>query len=94
MRSYTGQLSDNQPIKRNLAEKQKQLRDLKETLGAMKPHTSPSLKESVQRRIRELEVEIRTASRTDKPAAQDRMPRNERPRRAPRRAHHAETFGE
>lgn len=94
MRSYTGQLSDNQPIRRNLAEKQKQLRDLKETLATMKPHTSPSLKESVQRRIRELEVEIRTAPRNDKPAPQDKAQRNERQRRAPRRAHHAETFGE
>lgn len=94
MRSYTGQLSDNQPIRRNLAEKQKQLRDLKETLGSMKPHTSPSLRESVQRRIRELEIEIRTASHSDKPAPQDKAARTERPRRAPRRAHHAETFGE
>ncbi|GBQ93064.1 hypothetical protein [Asaia krungthepensis] len=94
MRTYTGQLSDNQPIRRNLAEKQKQLRDLKETLATMKPHTSPSLRESVQRRIRELEVEIRAASREDKPATSERPQRQERPRRAPRRAHHAETFGE
>ncbi|GAB6853667.1 hypothetical protein [Asaia astilbis] len=94
MRSHTGQLSDNQPIRRNLAEKQKQLRDLKETLATMKPHTSPSLKESIQRRIRELEVEIRTALRDTASASQDRAPRQERTRRAPRRAHHAETFGE
>ncbi|GBQ15492.1 hypothetical protein [Swaminathania salitolerans] len=93
MRSYTGQLSDNQPIRRNLAEKQKQLRDLKETLGAMKPHTSPTLRESIQRRIRELEVEIRAASKAES-QPQDRPRRDERPRRAPRRAHHAETFGE
>ncbi|WP_025886317.1 hypothetical protein [Asaia prunellae] len=94
MRSHIGQLSDNQPIRRNLAEKQKQLRDLKETLATMKPHTSPALKESVQRRIRELEVEIRTASRDDKQGSRDKPSRQERPRRTPRRAHHAETFSD
>lgn len=95
MRSHTGQLSDNQPIRRNLAEKQKQLRDLKETLASMKPQTSSSLRESIQRRIRELEIEIRTASRADKPTQPDRQPRSDRgQRQRQRRSHHAETFSE
>ena len=59
MRAYDGQHSDNQPIKRSNPEKQKQLRDLRETLAAMKPHTSPSLRESVSRRIAQLEAELK-----------------------------------
>ncbi len=59
MRAYDGQHSDNQPIKRNTAEKQKQLRELRETLAAMKPHTAPSLRESVRKRIAQLEAELR-----------------------------------
>lgn len=61
MRAFHGQLSDNQPIRRNLAEKQKQLRDLKETLASMKLHTSPALKESVRKRIAQLEAEVTAA---------------------------------
>ncbi|MBE7210744.1 MAG: hypothetical protein INR65_06965 [Gluconacetobacter diazotrophicus] len=69
MRAFHGQFSDNQPIRRNLAEKQKQLRDLKETLGSMKAHTSPALRDSVRKRIAELEVELRGAG-APKPEAQ------------------------
>ena len=58
MRAFDGQHSDNQPVKRSLPEKQKQLRDLRETLAAMKPHTSPALRESVRRRIAELQAEL------------------------------------
>ncbi|MFS8366894.1 hypothetical protein ACJRO0_05290 [Acetobacter oryzifermentans] len=61
MRAYRGQMSDNQPIRRSLPEKQKQLRDLKETLGAMKAHTSPALKESIRKRIAQLEAELTAA---------------------------------
>ncbi|MFT8676373.1 MAG: hypothetical protein ABF990_10680 [Acetobacter sp.] len=61
MRSFQGQLSDNQPIRRSLAEKQKQLRELKETLAGMKAHTSASLKESVRKRIAQLEAELAAA---------------------------------
>lgn len=84
MRAHTGQLSDNQPIRRNHAEKQKQLRDLKETLATMKPHTSPALKESVQRRIRELEVELRTAERQHAQRAAERAARDNARAEAPR----------
>ena len=59
MRAFQGQFSDNQPIRRNVAEKQKQLRDLRETLVSMKAHTAPALRDSVRKRIAELEVELR-----------------------------------
>lgn len=84
MRSFHGQMSDNQPIRRNTAEKEKQLRDLKETLGTMKAHTSPALKESIQRRIRELESELRADARDKAARAENRGPDAQRPRR-PRR---------
>ncbi|MBB2160727.1 hypothetical protein ACLRDC_16435 [Gluconacetobacter sacchari] len=61
MRAFHGQMSDNQPIRRTHAEKQKQLRDLRETLAAMKSHTAPTLRESVQKRIRQLEAELAAA---------------------------------
>lgn len=59
MRAFQGQFSDNQPIRRNVVEKQKQLRDLRETLAAMKAHTAPALRDSVRKRIAELEIELR-----------------------------------
>ncbi|MFT8644497.1 MAG: hypothetical protein ABF854_08910 [Gluconacetobacter sp.] len=61
MRAFHGQMSDNQPIRRTHAEKQKQLRDLRETLATMKSHTAPTLRESVQKRIRQLEAELAAA---------------------------------
>ncbi|NHN91823.1 hypothetical protein [Acetobacter sicerae] len=77
MRAFHGQLSDNQPIRRTLAEKQKQLRDLKETLASMKSHTAPALRDSVRKRIAQLEAELTAApalksssdNRTQRPAA-------------------------
>lgn len=59
MRAFEGQRSDNQPVKRSRPEKEKQLRELKETLAGMKSHTSPSLRESVRKRIADLETELR-----------------------------------
>ena len=72
MRAFQGQFSDNQPIRRSVAEKQKQLRELRETLAAMKAHTAPTLRDSVRKRIAELEVELRgtapvAVSRTQSP---------------------------
>ncbi len=61
MRAIEGQRSDGQPTKRSPAEKQKLLRDLRETLAGMKAHTAPALRQSVQRRIAELEAEVGTA---------------------------------
>ncbi len=60
MRAFDGQHSDNQPIRRNTAEKQKQLRELKETLAGMKPHVATTLRDSVRKRIMELEAELKT----------------------------------
>ena len=59
MRAFQGQFSDNQPIRRNLIEKQTQLRDLRETLASMKAHTAPVLRDSVRKRTTELELELR-----------------------------------
>ena len=59
MRSYEGQFSDNRPLKRTREEKQRQLRELKETLAGMKQHnTSPVLRTSIAGKIKELEAEL------------------------------------
>ncbi|RFD18489.1 hypothetical protein DY926_16205 [Komagataeibacter melaceti] len=87
MRAFHGQMSDNQPIRRSLPEKQKQLRDLRETLATMKSHTSPALRESVQKRIRQLESEI-SAAPALKTDAKRRAPSGSTgtgPQRSPRR---------
>ena len=59
MRAFEGQRSDNQPVSRSRPEKEKLLRELRETLANMKSHTSPALRQSVQKRIADLEAEIR-----------------------------------
>jgi len=91
MRAYHGQFSDNQPIRRNQAEKQKQLRDLKETLATMKAHTAPSLRESISNRIKQLETELRDADRQAAEKAKDAANRPQRPTmpRRPRRVLHS-----
>lgn len=63
MRAFEGQRSDNQPVKRSPEEKQKLLRELRETLAGMKPHAAPGLRQSVQRRIAELEAELGAPAR-------------------------------
>jgi len=59
MRAFEGQRSDNQPVKRSPTEKEKLLRELRDTLAGMKSHTSASLRQSVQKRIADLEAELR-----------------------------------
>ena len=59
MRAFEGQRSDNQPVNRSRAEKEKLLRELRETLAGMKSHTSASLRQSVQKRISDLTAELR-----------------------------------
>ena len=59
MRAFEGQRSDNQPVQRSRGEKEKQLRELRDVLGAMKAHTSPALRQSVQKRVADLEAELR-----------------------------------
>jgi hypothetical protein len=61
MRAFDGQRSDNQPIKRSASEKEKLLQELKQTLAGLKSHTTPSLRQSVQKRIADLETELRAA---------------------------------
>jgi hypothetical protein len=63
MRAFEGQRSDNQPVKRSRAEKEKLLRELRETLAGMKSHASLSLRQSVQKRVTDLEAELGTATR-------------------------------
>ncbi|MBE9606837.1 hypothetical protein IAI18_18380 [Acetobacteraceae bacterium H6797] len=58
MRAIAGQMSDNRPIQRNREQKQRQLRELKETLAGMKSHTSPSLRASLTSKIAALEAEL------------------------------------
>ena len=58
MRSREGQFSDARPIQRSRAEKEKLLRELKETLAGLKPHAAPSMRTPLQTRIRELETDL------------------------------------
>ncbi|MBP0462748.1 MULTISPECIES: hypothetical protein [Neoroseomonas] len=58
MRSREGQFSDARPIQRSKAEKEKLLRELKDTLAGLKPHASPSMRTTLQARIRELEADL------------------------------------
>ncbi|MCS6892492.1 MAG: hypothetical protein RMK64_00250 [Rhodovarius sp.] len=76
MRWREGQLSDNRPIPRSRAEKERQLRELKEVYAGLKPHTSPELRASIIAKIKELQAEL-----AQPPASS----REERPRREPRR---------
>ncbi len=63
MRAFEGQRSDNQPVKRSRAEKEKLLRELRETLAGMKSHSAASLRQSLQKRIAELEAELGVSAR-------------------------------
>ena len=63
MRAFEGQRSDNQPVKRSRAEKEKLLRELRETLAGMKSHSAASLRQSLQKRIAELETELGAPTR-------------------------------
>ncbi len=62
MRSREGQFSDARPIQRSRAEKEKLLRELKDTLAGLKPH-AVSMRTTLQARIKELEAEIGATSR-------------------------------
>ena len=91
MRSYDGQFSDNRPLKRSREEKQRQLRELKETLAGMKQHSSAPLRASIAAKIKELEAELaappppprerRTPSHQEGFGSGPRPPRRPRPPR-------------
>ncbi|SHJ44830.1 hypothetical protein SAMN02745194_02581 [Roseomonas rosea] len=63
MRAFDGQFSDNKPIRRSVDEKRRLLAELEQTLAGMKPHTSPSLRESIKGRIMELRADIGGATK-------------------------------
>jgi len=75
MRSYEGQLSDNRPIKRTRAEKQRQLAELEQQRSALKQHTAPALRQAIDKRIVELREELA------RPPEPPRGERSDRPRR-------------
>lgn len=58
MRAFEGQRSDNRPIKRDAREKRAQLETLKQRLATMKSHESPALRQSMEKKIAELESEL------------------------------------
>lgn len=59
MRAFAGQHSDRVAIKRTPEQKEQQLRQLKEQMAAMKSHAAPALRESIAKRIADLEQELR-----------------------------------
>ena len=58
MRAFEGQMSDDRPIKRDAREKRAQLDMLKQRLATMKSHESPALRQSMEKKIAELETEL------------------------------------
>lgn len=59
MRSFDGQHSDRIAIKRTREQKERQLRELKEQLSALKSHVAPAIRDAMRKRIEELEEELR-----------------------------------
>jgi hypothetical protein len=58
MRAMDGQRSDNRPLKRNDAEKRKALLQLEAALAALGPKPTPGLRDTMEKRIRELKAEL------------------------------------
>ena len=58
MRSYDGQFSDNRPLKRTREEKERQLKELKETLAGFKQGANMALRVSIVAKIKELNEEL------------------------------------
>ncbi len=82
MRSFEGQRSDNKPIQRNLEQKKKQLAELRLALAALKPQASPILRQSMEKRLLDLELEIaRRPSVEDQRSERGPETRHERIRR-------------
>lgn len=63
MRSFDGQHSDRIAIRRTPEQKERQLRELKDQLAALKSHASPAIRESMVKRIAELEEELAAAKK-------------------------------
>lgn len=62
MRAFDGQRSDSRPNVRSLAAKVEQLREIERVLAAMKPHASPTLRESMEKKRSELRAEIKQSA--------------------------------
>jgi hypothetical protein len=58
MRSFDGQHSDRIAIRRTREQKERQLRELKEQLAGLKSHVAPAIRESINKRIVELQDEL------------------------------------
>lgn len=84
MRSFESQFSDNRPVRRTREEKVRQLAELKETLRGMKQHTSPSLRESISAKIKELDAELAAPAQSRDRRPEDGYGAGPRPPRGPR----------
>lgn len=62
-RTHDGQHSDRMPIKRSLDEKKRLLLQLREQQAALKPWVAAPVKESLARRIAELEADLKAAAK-------------------------------
>ena len=65
MRAFAGQRSDAVPVKRTKAQKQTQLTQLREQLAGLKPFAVAPMRESIARRIADLERELGASSPSD-----------------------------
>ncbi len=66
MRAFDGQRSDNKPIQRSREEKKKQLEELRLALAGLKPHASPLLRDSMLKRVADLELELARGAGTSR----------------------------
>ena len=58
MRAFDNQISGNRPINRTPAEKEKQLRQLREQLETLPPRAQDSMRATIKAKIVELEGEL------------------------------------
>ncbi len=70
MRSFDGQFSDNRPLKRTREEKQRLVKELRDTLATLKPASASTHRAVIIAKIKELEAEL---------AAPPPPPRDRRP---------------
>lgn len=58
MRTAHRALAEHRPIRRSTAEKRRQLNELCATALRLRPQTTPALRASIERRIRELRADL------------------------------------
>ena len=66
MRAFAGQHSDAVPVKRTRQQKQAQLLQLREQLAGLKPTVAATVRESIGKRIADIERELAPVARKDK----------------------------